>query len=557
MNLLFMGLGILSAAPENIDLIYTEGGGVLLEQAFAAIGKILYGEGSKIEKTFHVLLRVSLSVGAFCAACMAFFRQKFEPLIKSFLLPGLVIIGFLLVPTTTVQIEDSLNPKEKKTELVVPFSLGKFASWTSYSFNRLSHLFKRALQDQYPWVANIYAEKNFFRRGAISSDKALEENFRNFCHECVFRDLGLGLYDKNGAEKFEESSDLFKYLEQNTSKNRSVVYQGALISCENALKNIHEQLKGKAVEGSADEILLLLGKNEKEAPDLSQLAMQKFAIDHIEKEVYGVKEERQSPSFGAQGTVLILSLRNFFEAVLYLSFPLVLLFSLLSFGIRTLIQWLRVCLWISTWPIFYAAVDLFLNSIWNFRMKNDHGLVYSLDTANKFSKFLPQMEMIAFLALASLPFLCWFLIKGGLAQLVHLASEIPLHPAPESKFEAKRPEHSLAAIEANDVSRQTYDGHAALETKAQQHPEESGFQSVVDSSRAEERMDSLSSSLSSIRSAVKDSGEDVSKAIKGACPPLPSSTFSPVVPVKVEEWPEEHRAGTSMHNPSHGSWSSQ
>ena len=135
-------------AGDSDMAIHTYGGGPLLEKVFNAIAMILYGDAqSGIGKAFNGILRLSMAVGGFCCACLAFFREKFDPLFKTFFLPAVGIVSCLLVPRTSVLIVDHIGQKSpsavvwgmKKIDNV-PFFLGKFATLTSEVSYRLERL---------------------------------------------------------------------------------------------------------------------------------------------------------------------------------------------------------------------------------------------------------------------------------------------------------------------------------------------------------------------------------------------------------------------------------
>lgn len=429
--------------------IHTYGGGDLLEKVFTAIGEILYGKGSsKMGGTFNLLLRLSLTIGAFCCVCLAFFRQKFDPLIRSFFLPGLAIVGLLLTPTTKIAIIDhsAEDPKPKTVNQDVPFFLGKFAVYSSELFNQLRELFARSIgKDGYSWTLRA-AEESPFRSNVFSaSDPALEENFREFCRECVFRDLGLGLYTR---EELKDQENLLEFLAENTSNTRLVSYGDQAIPCREAAERLDAALPDEEVAAS----LAALFGSEPET-----FLKQRTAIDLLKEEIRSGLEPAQKPgrSFFSIGSMGILALRELFEAILYLIFPLVILLSLLSFGIRMIFHWMKMILWVSTWPIFYVIVDLFLNSVWSFR-KGDESL--TLASFNRMAGLYDSMEAICFFGLASVPILSWILIRGGAAQISGLASSIQVtaksEPAPQPvKLETK-------TIVVEDSSKQTFGGFA-------------------------------------------------------------------------------------------------
>ena len=132
----------------------------------------IYGnDKGTVSKTFNAILRVALTVGGFSSICIAFFREKFEPLVKCFFLPALGILSILLVPRTTVTIQDHLVQKVKdadKPALItvehVPFFLGKFASLVStvsYNFNLALEGVSHGTDDaMYNWTGHIYAAEN-------------------------------------------------------------------------------------------------------------------------------------------------------------------------------------------------------------------------------------------------------------------------------------------------------------------------------------------------------------------------------------------------------------
>src|SRR5690606_5590426 len=133
-------------------------------------------------------------------------------------------------------------------------------------------------------------------------------------------------------------------------------------------------------------------------------------------------------SLASVGSFSILAVRCFLEALLYLSFPFVLLFSLLSFGVRMLLGWLRLFLWICAWPIFYVAIDLFLTPLWNLRGKKFLSSGLTLDGISQCAELYGTIGIVAFFALLSIPVFSWMLIRGGVAGAAQLASSL-MQPA--------------------------------------------------------------------------------------------------------------------------------
>ncbi len=415
-------------------LLHTDGNGEILERVFSSLSQILYGNEEGIKGTFRLLVRLSLTVGAFSALCVAFLRQKFEPLIKSFFLPGLAIIALLLAPRTLLEIRDHAEEGRVRKVENVPWFLATSAGWASELFYRVRVLFEGSLKAHYPWTRQIQEGASPFSLGPLPfSDPHLETNLRGFCRECVAHDLGLGLYS---PEELSRAPDLFSFLKQKTARNRTVFYQGTWIPCKEAIEKIEANVTGEvlvhalvngdlwAQERSVRQLL-------KEGGEEKQWIKQQIAIQIL-------KEELAKTKRGVKGTwqslpaSSILSLRNFSEALLYLIFPMVLLLAILSFGLKLILEWLRLLVWISLWPILYVAVDLFLQSLWESRLPQT-GL--ALATQEELLSLYGSMELTAALLIAAIPVFTWALLKGG-AQIT--ASFVKTEP--EIKLQSDRKE---------------------------------------------------------------------------------------------------------------------
>ncbi len=570
--------------PLSHHAIHTYGGGDLFEKIFRSVSMLIYGNTeSGIGKTFNGIVRIALTIGGFCAICLAFFRESFEPLIRNFFLPGLGIISFLLVPRTTVYIQDHLvqysistdSSSLKKVE-DVPFFLGKLAtlvSSVSYELtNAFEHVAHGVNDDVYNWTGHIYAGENIFRTQKCRiANPVVEDNFREFCRECVFRDIGIGLYSKDDLVK---TPSLLTFLENNTSKVRTVIYkelpppsttttditslEGSFISCHEAIHRINLLLDKK--EGNAAEMLFgelgnemqfLLNQKEVGGKDLKNLIKQQMAIQTLKEELPGTMssfaakraellQKENQKILGALGASSIVAMRNFFEAVIYMVFPIMILVSLMSFGIQPLIHWVHFALWVNIWPPFYVVVNFLLNAIWAFRKKLiwGEGLSLTLFSSEGLADLYSSMESIAAIAMAFIPFLSWILLKGGVSQMVQLASSL-MSPAQSAASTAASEQtygnYSYGNVNLESLSgynaqtfRQTYSGSLSygsygIDTGTQTitySPDQGElFLKQGDSylregiSRTEAFNHSLQDSLSSSQMAVMESSKSVSAGI--------------------------------------------
>lgn len=590
----FLTLSSLSATPHSSikerkeplshSAIHTYGGGELFEKIFRSLSMLIYGNTeSGISKTFNGILRIALTVGGFCAICLAFFRESFEPLLRNFFLPGIGIISFLLVPRTSVYIQDHLVQYSISTDASslrkvedVPFFLGKLATLVSTVGYELTNAFEQVAHgvndNVYNWTGHIYAGENIFRTQKCRiANPVVEDNFREFCRECVFRDIGIGLYSKDDLVK---TPNLFNFLEHNTSKVRTVLYkevpsfsntasnlasiEGDFITCHEAIQRIH-QLLGKK-EGNAAELLwgelgnemqFLLNQKETGTNDLKNLIKQQMAIQTLKEELPGtlssfaskraefLQKENQK-ILGTLGASSIVAMRNYFEAITYMIFPIIILVSLLSFGLQPIIQWVHFVVWVNIWPPFYVVVNFLLTTIWAFRKKLiwGNGLSLTLFSSEGLADLYSSMESIAAIAMAFIPFLSWILLKGGASQLVQLASSL-MSPAQSASSTAAAEQaygnYSYGNVNLESVSgynaqtfRQTYSGSLSYgsygidtgtQTITYSPDQDELFLRQGDSylregiSRTEAFNHSLQDSLSSSQMAVMESSRAVSSGI--------------------------------------------
>ena len=511
------------------NTIQTYGGGDLLTTVFTAIGKILYGDADGLKATFRALVNISLLIGAFCCICTAFFRQQFSPLIRSFLLPGVAIVGLLLVPKTDIQIKD-MRTGQSSERITVPFALGKFAYYNNFLFHKLESLFSDAVgKDRYPWTQK-FGKISPFHPQPKSLPSYQEENMREFCRECVFRDLGLGLYTRDDLRK---EGDLLKFFEEKTAKNRSFVligpeknenqpeedkkeiaYVSKRVSCQEGIKKISESLGSeiKDPDGQLSSISSLLA--DEKIKDKNPIPpKQKLAIDFLKEEISPgfAPAKKEGVGIVSSAADSLLALRGFIEALLYLVFPLVILLALLSFGVQTLIHWTKLVLWVSIWPLFYVAVNLFLNSIWAARRPSGDLTLESIDNLRD---LYGTIEIVGLAAAISVPILAWLFLKGGISQIAAMTANLT-QSSQSSSIEKAGP----SSVE---ISQRTLVQESSKQTFQ-------GFLSPNSGRTIADLENTLQSSLSSLKVAMQDSSERVVQAV-------------------------EAQEQSRMHTPTHGSW---
>lgn len=460
---------------KEIIAVHTYGGGELLKKVFNAISLLIYGNSKTgLGKTFYGIIHLSLAIGGLAAIMMAFSRGSFLPFIQGWFLPALGICGILLIPRSTLYIEDHLVAKSRDTKSAViskvedvPFFLAQFSSLTSW----LSYKFTQALEDVthgtndsiYNWTGHIYAGESLFQSGKIQlSHPILEQNIKNFCYHCIFNDLNINPPSYT-RDELAHTSDILSFLDEKTTPWLSFPYQKengevSQFTCAEGISDIHKQLNNASpikslslldkqfpslsdltkpiILGEIGSAASLLLKASKYGQDTQKKLMtQQYLIDKIKTSTNPTYAQRRAEhnyqetqkTLGAMSATSIVSLRIFFEAVVYMTFPLVLIFALVCLGFKPLVTWAQFLLWINIWPPFFVVVNFMLNSIWNYRIEKAFGtndLALTIFTSEGLGELYSSMEAIAAGALFSVPFLAFAIVKGGVQSMVHLAGTL-------------------------------------------------------------------------------------------------------------------------------------
>lgn len=498
--LFLIGVAHPCVCSENITLsnfdavIHTYGGIELLERVFNAVSMFFYGNGSSLDKTFHSLVIIALTVGFVTAIYTALNKDLDLKLLKNYLAPTILIMCLALTPRTKVTIQDHLIQSSPSTKIAimsvdnVPLTLAvtsQVISTLSYHITDLLEKVMHRGDALYNWTGHIYAGNNFFKmQSSRGIDKTTETNLREFCRECAWRDLGLGLYSH---ESLSKAPNLLKFFKEKTSRIRMMPYQSEKgkewKSCREVISSIEESLKkqGGVPKSQVEEELrsslseeqglkFLMTKSEQTLEDLKN---QKMFVETIKEEMPGtlnsfaakraemIQKENQK-LLGALGASSIVAMKNFFEAIILLMFPIILIMCLVSSSLKPMGSWLQFSCWINVWPLFYVIVNFLLTSLWALRKASlnltNQGL--SLQSFDGLMGLYDSMESVAAIAMAFIPFLSWALIKGGVSQLVHLSSALTAPAqagASTAAIESVSGNYSLGNVSVGNTSGYNYD----------------------------------------------------------------------------------------------------
>lgn len=490
------------------NTIITYGGGEILRDIFNSIAMI-FGKGSIMQP----LTVIALSIAGFWAVSKAFFSSSPHQLIKTFILPVIVLPGLFLMPNSEVSIEDTLTQKSYKVDHV-PLVLAVVASISS----SLGYRINQALED----IMHTTNDKQYLSSGMIFGGEAsldirrykisngdLEKNLRNFSKQCILYDLALDLYTIDDLKK---STDLWTFLSSKTSKVRMVPYKIPndridgnkskiiYLSCKKAMEEMTPIFQAeKKYQGQLDLVKnlpltfqALTGLQKDQGNLVSQQLMMNLLAGEFSAKEFG-KSRAQAQQYntsiisGALASKYLLNTRAVFAILLYASFIFVVPLSLLSGGIKTFTTWIWYNVWIQIWPPFYTILgyiaQLAAQSEASGILKGSEGL--SLFTSVGLRDIHEGIYATACYLSLSIPFLSYAILKGGMESFVHLAGSMlgPTQSAvSNAATEMTTGNYSFGNISQGQMSYQNISGfqnNTAASLSSGYMTENNGMQSTV------------------------------------------------------------------------------
>jgi conjugal transfer mating pair stabilization protein TraG len=445
--------------------VVTYGGGEILTKVFQTVA-MLFNNGEN--GIMRPLMVICASLGGFYALMKAIFSFSFETLILRYYFPFIVLGSCFLIPTTTIHIEDVLKKGELSENVRtssysvshVPLLLGKFAELISSIGYQLA--------EKIGTIAHMPNDPSYNATGMIFGSEAaldmcryqisnanLEQNLRLFSKQCVLYDIALGRYS---LDDLRISTDLWKFFENKTSQVRMIRYcppdgGGNLKlcryeSCKDAIVKMKpffslEKEKYAKLEIGRNLPLtfqaltgLKLNSSESIAKELvgQQLTLNTLT-DVLSKGNFAKKrayDQQQSTyrTLGALAANGLVTMRIVFEALIYASFIFILPLSLFVGGLKYLLNWTWLTIWIQLWPPLYTILNYVM--LLSARAKFGgwfSGLAASQQGLSLFTSIGLQnlndeiFALAGFLGL-SIPYLSFILLKGGISSFVHLASSL-------------------------------------------------------------------------------------------------------------------------------------
>lgn len=426
--------------------IHTYGGGKILKEVLTALAMLSGDNGILGPLMFFCAV---IGMGLVC--CKVLFHLDYEILFKHYLFPFLALYTALIIPTTTVRIEDELHKPHVYKVDGVPRLLAHLAEMVSSMGYYVTTALETAMHTvddlKYTKTGLIFGSDTAldFRRYEITNPD-LKKDLREFCHQCVLYDLALGRYSLNDLKT---STDLWGFLKQRTSKMGMMHYcspelnpatgkkQCEYLSCQHAiakLEPLFQQEKAYYAKQEMGKNLPLTFQAVTHLKEDSQKLISQQLMMNVLTEEFSAKEFAQQRAYAQQNSIYqivgagaakgIVIMRAVFEALIYVSFILVLPLSLLPSGIKFLLNWVWMAVWIQFWPPFYVILNFIATVMTDTLNPVIASKGLNLLTSIGLQNFNQDTAALAGYLMLSVPYLSYMILQGGLQQFVQLSGTL-------------------------------------------------------------------------------------------------------------------------------------
>jgi conjugal transfer mating pair stabilization protein TraG len=390
------------------SVIYTFGGGEALWKVFNGIA-IIFSSGSGYMTS---IMKLSMAIGGLWAAFRAILGANMGIFGKDYFVPTYLILNLLLIPTTSVHIIDEVNPGFKYSKVDhVPVGIAVIASTASQISklvtNTIEGAFTAVDANQYGKTGPMFAARLVaMSRHMTVSDPIMRQNLKDFVRQCFTLPLVwtnmlagkkaalettdiLGLIESNphswlGSYWRKEGGDsAFLYCKEGVAKAKEVMkleVPNSLVGLATNLfgdNNVDAMAANKRLKTYFDDAWVTLAKNTSSAHEVAgqQMMMniyresgddkrEEFGLARRNPELVALSSARakyqQNAGFlvGAQMVGSMLpSLQSTMLAILCILFVVIVPMTILPGGLKTLGMWVKLIIWVESWPIFFAIVN--------------------------------------------------------------------------------------------------------------------------------------------------------------------------------------------------------
>jgi len=447
--------------------VITYGGGEILRNVFNAVAMLMNnGNGS----LFKPLMIIASSIAVVWGLSRAFFSSSTEAILGKIFLPFILITGLLLIPSTTIKIEDKLTKKHFSVDHV-PFFLAHVAeviSTIGYHITSGFELAMHGIRDpKYEQTGMIFGAESVLEISQYKVTNAnLERNLRSFAQNCVLYDVALKRYSIDDLKK---SGDLLQLFKDKTSDVRSILYcpidledstgefEGGkcnIISCKAAMTRMEKYLNNEKEYYVKNELFKNLPVTLQMLKNLHGQSKDQFTqlilMNSLKGSFKGGKDFAKARAYAQQKSTYhilgslaaksLVTMRAVLEALVYAAFLFVMPAVLLPGGFKFFGNWLWLVAWLQMWPSFFVILDSIMQTI---AAEQVSGVLAGLAPSEQGLSFFTSIGLkniqediyaLSGYLCASIPFISYAVIQGGASSFMHLAGAMmtPAHTAAAS-----------------------------------------------------------------------------------------------------------------------------
>ena len=446
-------------------VIYTFGGGEALWKVFNGLA-ILF----KSDSGFNSVMKLSLTVGAVWATLRAMWGAHGGIFARDYFVPTYLILNLLLLPTTTVHIVDEVNPDVHYSKVDhVPLGIAAMAATASQISKLLTNILEDALTPaeahHYGKTGPLFAARLVtLARDLRIVDPVERQNLKDFVRQCFTLPF-VWTNMTPGRKAALESQDILSFITTNPhtwlgSYWRLSDGQIHFRHCQAGATRAQEVLTAETPQGLSELAGNLFGTTSDETTPVAnrltlyfgdawqklshqtatahQVAAQEMLMNTYRESVDDKRQEfglerlnphlilassarakfQQNSGFLVSAQMvgsMLPSLQSTMLAILCILFVIVMPLSVLPGGLKTLGMWVKLVLWIESWPVFYAII----NSV-ALIMASNRGASYistggglSLLTQNGLADAAYDAYCYAEGFMAIVPVLAWAVISGS------------------------------------------------------------------------------------------------------------------------------------------------
>jgi conjugal transfer mating pair stabilization protein TraG len=456
------------------SVIYTYGGGDVLWSIFNGIAMVFKSESPY----WTSIMPFVAGIGGLWAATVAISKGNVGIFAKTWFAPTFLLTALLFTPKTTVHISDLVDRDSHYHQVKdVPVGLALIASTSSVFASSMTEMIETLFptEAKYSGQGPAFAARLMAQaRHVRIKDPIMIQNVKDFTRQCFWWPF-IAANVKGLRSEARQTSDILSFVEQYAHPSHGIYWRESggrsqFLYCKEACPKVRQVMRLEGPQGLRQLTATLSGKQSEETAtpslvpfmqdawkdvakhtaDASQAVEQQMMVNAYRAGLDDHRESlgmmRMSPELLSYSTTRAMAQQNtgfwikgeiastympmmqvIFFALLLMAFILILPFVFMPGGLSLFGTWIKLMLWVQTWPMFSAI----LNAIFYILLKKaGHSILmgteggFSIETTTALADAAENSAAWMSGFQLSIPVLAWaFISKGGYA-LTQLAGSL-------------------------------------------------------------------------------------------------------------------------------------